>query len=238
MGQRGRRPLISGEYLTLEYMKKAVLLLLTLLLTASCKTTKEIVGRPIIFNEERKELTREYLKQRYAIIQENIEIVPRMIVLHHTVIPTFEKTFEAFNPPTLPNWRPEIENVSGLNVSSHFVVDQDGTIYQLMPENYMARHVIGLNHCSIGIENVGGTEEVPLTQAQVRSNIWLVKYLADKFPIAYLIGHYEYTRFERHPLWLEIDDGYRTKKNDPSKAFMKKVRKGTRRLNFKPIPNF
>ena len=217
-------------------MKKIVGILLISILTASCSTTRSIVEYPIVFNMERKELTREYLEQRYQITQENVEIVPRMIVLHHTVIPTFEKTFEAFNAPTLPNWRPEIENVSGLNVSSHFVVDQDGTIYRLMPENFMARHVIGLNHCAIGIENVGGTAEVPLTKAQVRSNIWLVKYLTNKFPIEYLIGHYEYTHFEGHPLWLEVDEGYRTQKNDPGEEFMKKVRKATKKLNFKPVP--
>ncbi len=217
-------------------MKRIVGLILITVFIGGCRTTKNIVERPIIFDAERKELTREYLEKRYQITQGNVEIVPKMIVLHHTVIPTLEKTFDAFNAPTLPNWRPEIENVSGLNVSSHFVVDQDGTIYRLMPENFMARHVIGLNHCAIGIENVGGTADVPLTKAQVRSNIWLVKYLSNKFPIEYLIGHYEYTYFEGHPLWLEIDEGYRTKKNDPGEEFMKKVRKATKKLNFKPVP--
>ena len=192
---------------------------------------------PIVFDEQRVELTKEYLQNRYNLKGDSITITPRMIVLHHTVIPTFEETFEAFNPATLPNWRPEIKDVSGLNVSSQFVVDRDGTIYQLMPENYMARHVIGLNHCAIGVENVGGTPELPLTKAQVKSNIKLVKYLAKKYDINYLIGHYEYTRFEGHELWLEVDEGYRTVKDDPSKEFMNQVRKATRKNDFKPMPN-
>ena len=192
--------------------------------------------KPIIFDAQRVELTKEYLKDRYQLERDSITIVPRMIVLHHTVIPTLEKTFEAFNAPTLPNWRPDIENVSGLNVSSQFVVDRDGTIYRLMPETYMARHVIGLNHCAIGVENVGGTPEFPLTKAQVKANIKLVHYLTKKYDIDYLIGHHEYTAFEGHELWLEVDDGYRTKKTDPGDNFMKKVRKATKRLNFKPVP--
>lgn len=159
-----------------------------------------------------------------------------MIVLHWTVIPTFEKSFEAFNPSNLPDWRPDIKNVSGLNVSSQFMIDQDGTIYRLMPETNMARHVIGLNHCAIGVENVGGAEDMPLTEAQLKANIWLVEYLTGKYNIEYLIGHYEYTNFEGHQLWLEKDDGYRTKKTDPGNDFMQKVRKATKNLNFKPVP--
>ncbi len=205
-------------------------------LLISCSTEMTFVERPIIFDAQRVKLTKEYLKDRYQLERDSITIVPRMIVLHHTVIPTLDKTFEAFNAPTLPNWRPDIENVSGLNVSSQFVVDRDGTIYRLMPETYMARHVIGLNHCAIGVENVGGTPEFPLTKAQVKANIKLVHYLAKKYDIDYLIGHHEYMAFEGHELWLEVDEGYRTKKTDPGDKFMQKVRKATKRLNFKPLP--
>ena len=202
----------------------------------SCSSSKTIVERPITFNEERKVLTLEYLQNRYGLEQDSPEIDPKMIVLHWTVIPTFEKSFAAFDPVSLPNWRPDIKNVSGLNVSSQFMIDRDGTIYQLLPETTMARHVIGLNHCAIGVENVGGTDDLPLTKAQLKSNIWLVRYLKDKYDIDYLIGHYEYTLFENHPLWLEQDEWYRTKKTDPGTDFMNDVRKAVKDLNFKKLP--
>ncbi|WP_437395464.1 peptidoglycan recognition protein family protein [Flagellimonas lutimaris] len=216
-------------------MKKTSLILLAIALGA-CSTQKEIVDIPIIFDEQRIELTKEYLLNRYKLDQDTPEITPKMVVLHWTAIPTLKKSFEAFNRPTLPNWRPDLVNVSGLNVSSHFLVDQDGTIYRLMPETTMARHTIGLNHCAIGIENVGGTEGMPLTKQQLKSNIYLVKYLASKYDIDYVIGHQEYTLFEGHPLWLEVDDGYRTKKTDPGMDFVEKVRKATKKFNFKPVP--
>ena len=181
-------------------------------------------------------LTQEYLETRYNLKRDSITIIPKMIVLHHTVLPTYDETHAAFYPATLPGWRPDLQNVSGLNVSSQFVVDRDGTIYRLMPENYMARHVIGLNHCAIGIENVGGTPDLPLTKAQEKANIKLVKYLAKKYPISYLIGHSEYTQFEGHELWLEVDDGYRTEKDDPSEEFLNVVRNATKNFNFEPVP--
>ncbi len=206
-------------------------------LLQSCSIQREIVDRPIVFDQERINLTKEYLAQRYNLVQDTPEIIPKMVVLHWTAIPTLEKSFEAFEKSTLPNWRPDIESVSGLNVSSHFLVDQDGTIYRLMPETTMARHVIGLNHCAIGIENVGGTSETPLTKEQLKSNIFLVRYLTEKYPIEYVVGHLEYTQFEGHPLWLEVDDSYRTKKTDPGMDFMQKVRRATRKLSFKPVPS-
>ena len=215
---------------------KQLLLIIIALIFLSCSASKVIVDKPIVFNEERTELTRTYLLERYGLEQESPAISPKMIVLHWTVIPTLEEAFEAFDPATLPNWRPDIENVSGLNVSSQFMVDRDGTIYSLMPETNMARHVIGLNHCAIGVENIGGTKELPLTKAQLKANIWLVEYISNKYPIEYLIGHYEYTNFVNHPLWLEKDETYRTVKTDPGKDFMEKVRKATKNLNFKPVP--
>ncbi len=217
---------------------KQGLLCMVLFGLVSCRpsTAIDIVDKPIVFDETRKQLTLEYLEQRYGLEQETPTITPKMIVLHWTVFPTLKASFEAFEQPTLPNWRPDIESVSGLNVSAQFLVDQDGTIYRLLPETTMARHVIGLNHCAIGIENVGGTNDMPLTQAQLESNIRLVQYLASKYPIDYLIGHYEYTHFEHHDLWLEKDAGYRTKKTDPGKEFLTKVRTATKSFNFKPVP--
>lgn len=218
-------------------MRRIGLIVFIISVIWSCNVQKTIVDRPIVFDEERIALTKEYLSQRYNLEQETADIVPKIVVLHWTAIPTLNKSFEAFEKSTLPNWRPDIESVSGLNVSSHFLVDQDGTIYRLMPETTMARHVIGLNHCAIGVENVGGTKETPLTRKQLRANIFLVEYLATKYNIEYVIGHQEYTQFEGHSLWLEVDDGYRTEKTDPGMDFMKKVRKATKRFNFKPVPS-
>ena len=216
-------------------MNRFFLLGLTLLFLG-CSATRKITDKPITFDEQRAALSLKYMADRYGLEKEVPTIVPKMIVLHWTVIPTFKESFETFDPPTLENSRPDLNAAGNLNVSSQFMVDRDGTIYQLLPETTMARHVIGLNHCAIGVENVGGTDDLPLTEAQLKSNIWLVKYLAKKYDIDYLIGHYEYVNFEGHPLWLEKDAAYRTEKNDPGEDFMFEVRKATQKLNFKPVP--
>ncbi|KTD17489.1 N-acetylmuramoyl-L-alanine amidase [Legionella jordanis] len=192
----------------------------------SCFNPQEIHQKPIQFNEERIALTRQYQLLHYGINSKSIEIEPKMIVLHWTCIPSLDNTFRIFNPPTFPRNSPRIKELPGtLNVSSHFVVDRDGTIYQLMPENWMARHVIGLNHYAIGIENIGGVNSVDdLTDAQVKANAFLVCYLKKKYPeIKYVIGHNEYLRFKGSALWLERDPNYQTDKDDPGPDFVKKV---------------
>jgi len=208
-----------------------------LLLVLGCASYQPaVVEHPISFGDTRQELTREYLKQRYGLPGADAGIRPRMIVLHWTAIPTLAGSLDAFEPERLPGARGDIQSAGALNVSAHYLIDRDGTIYHLMPDTLMARHTIGLNHCAIGIENVGGTPETPLTKAQFKSNAWLVRQLSEKYPIEYLIGHYEYTAFEGHPLWLEKDAGYRTEKTDPGADFMRDIRHTLRDLSFKPIP--
>ncbi|MEA1893513.1 MAG: glycoside hydrolase family 3 N-terminal domain-containing protein [Campylobacterota bacterium] len=186
-----------------------------------------IIQRPIDFAENRIDMTKAYIKQHYGFEVKNIEIEPKIIVLHWTAVMDFEKCFLRLKGEMLYSDRADIASAGALNVSAHFLVARDGTITQLMPDNWMARHVIGLNYSTIGIENIGGENNAKedLTQAQVESNVGLVKYLKAKYPsIEYLIGHHEYRAMEKTPLWLELDDGYRTKKADPGDKFMKSVR--------------
>lgn len=211
--------------------------LLLALIVASCSQKSiTIMDRPIIFNDERKQLSLEYMQEHYGMTPETPVIEPKMIVLHWTAIPTFAGSFAAFNPVHLLSSREKIATASALNVSVPYLIDRDGIIYQLMPDTLFARHVIGLNHCAIGIENVGDGDENPLTEAQLEANIYLVRYLADKYNIEYVIGHHEYKNFIDHPLWKEKDPNYLTDKTDPGDEFMEKVRSQLTDLNLKPLP--
>lgn len=180
---------------------------------------------PITFTEKRKELTYAYRKEHYGADQKSMEIDPRLIVIHWTGIATLERSFAVFQPEKLAAHRGELSG-SALNVSAHFLVDRNGAIYQLMPDNWMARHVIGLNHVAIGIENVGGVEgKEDLTDKQLEANVALVRHLQKKYPkIERVIGHYEYRQMERGPYFKELVAGYRTNKIDPGPRFMNSLR--------------
>lgn len=215
-------------------MPKRMSVLLVFATVLCACSSRSIVDRPVPFPAERVQLTRDYIREHYGIDTTSIEIVPRIVVLHWTAGRTLEGDFNTFVPPTLRG-RADLRGAGALNVGIQFLVDRDGTIYRLMPETWMARHVIGLNYHAIGVENVGGASGTDdLTPAQRDANIWLVRYLAKKYPtIEYLIGHHEYRQFEGHPLWLEVDAGYRTQKSDPGDAFMSAVRSEVADLGLK-----
>lgn len=215
-------------------MRKSLLVLLLLVALQSWGQKLKIVEKPIVWDSTRIALSVEYLKQRHGIEQTQPTIRPKMVVVHWTDIPTFEKSFFAFNSPTLPNARKELQNASQLNVSAHYLINRDGTVYHLMPDTLLARHVIGLNYCAIGIENVGDGSEKPLTEEQFRANFLLIKQLQKKHKIEYLIGHHEYIKFKGSKIWKETDPNYQTVKSDPGDEFMNRLREKFKKLRKEP----
>jgi len=207
-----------------------------LLLYSACQKIK-IHNKPIVFDEHRIELSLQYMRERHGIIQKTPSIVPKIIVIHWTAIPSLEKSFEIFKDSELPSTRSGILAAGRLNVSAQYLVDQEGRIYQLLPDTVFARHVIGLNYCSIGIENVGNGTDMPLTEAQLKSNISLIEHLQEKYPVEYLIGHYEYKKFIGHRLWKEKDPDYLTEKTDPGETFMVKLRESLKERALKGPPS-
>ena len=179
---------------------------------------------------QRKKLTVEYLKRHTPKHQlrgdpkEDVYMKPRVIVLHWTGGPSLKTAWNTFSSATLRG-RKKLKKASALNVGAHFLVDRDGSIFRLVEEQRIMRHCIGLNHVAIGVENVGGGKRWPLTKAQQKANARLVRYLASKYPITHLIGHYEYRNMESHPYFSEADPKYQTIKIDPGTEFMRAVRR-------------
>ena len=199
-------------------------------------TKNSIISKPIIFGKKRISLTKKYIKTHYGLDVKDIKIEPKSIVLHWTGMMNFSWCFNSMKKEKIISDRKYIKRAGLVNVSAHFLIDRDGTIYQLMPDNWMARHTIGLNYNAIGIENVGGARNrvEDLTQAQVIANAKLIKYLKQKYPkIEYLLGHLEYFDMEKTSLWLEHNRRYRTYKADPGPKFMREVRERVKFLGLK-----
>ncbi len=126
--------------------------------------------------------------------------------------------------------RNDIQSYGSVNVGSHFLIDTNGTIYSSMPLNYIARHVIGLNYTSIGIENVGYTTN-GFTDEQILANQKLIKYLQSMYPsIKYVIGHFEYN-YTNMPHYRAVIGRSSNLPNmpdraDPNPSIMDKIRAG------------
>jgi N-acetyl-anhydromuramyl-L-alanine amidase AmpD len=183
-----------------------------------------VIDAPIAWSDERARLTLEYRRAHSDPAATDLTIAPRVIVLHYTGGGSAKSTRAYFDNVRIEAARKDLARAGAVNVSSHFLVDRDGTIYRLQPETRFARHCIGLNHIAIGIENVGDGDKLPLTDAQVTADAALVRDLAARFPITHLLGHHEVMRFRDHPYYLERDPAYRNDKPDPGDAFMARVR--------------
>ncbi len=218
-------------------MKKILYFFVVLIIGFAKAQTGEpkIIQKPISYSDERVRLSLEYLKEHYGLVQKTPVIIPKMIVLHYTANGNVESNFKYFNKTYLEGGRNTLKKQSTLNVSSQYIIDRDGTIYQLMEPNQFARHTIGLNYCAIGIENIGSRKE-PLTEKQVEANAQLIRYLTKKYKIEYLIGHSEYGTFRNSKLWKESDPEYFTVKEDPGQDFMNKVRRQIADLQLKDQP--
>ena len=201
------------------------LIAMLFLLQASCACFAEetgsswippIIDKPIVWSDSREQLISEYAQLHYGM--DITRITPQAVVVHWTAGPTEESAYWTFYN--------EARDDGTLNVASHFIVDRDGTIYRLTEETALNRHAIGYNWCAIGIENVGGVDNVEdLTAEQLAANVQLIRYLRQKYPtISYVFGHYQQEIAHESGLYIENVDGYRSYKSDPGPAFMRELR--------------
>jgi N-acetylmuramoyl-L-alanine amidase len=147
-----------------------------------------VVSKPIPFDAERKADMRAYARRHYGIDDHRLRD-PKVIVQHYTVTDDFPSVYNTF-APNRPD--PELGELPG--VCSHYVIDRDGTIYQLVPTRLMCRHTVGLNWTSIGIEHVGRSDAQVLgNPRQMAASLRLTRMLQGRHGIATrnVIGHNE-----------------------------------------------
>jgi N-acetylmuramoyl-L-alanine amidase len=161
-----------------------------------------IVWQPIPFGRERKLETAAYAQRHYGIATWRLQR-PRVIVQHYTASSTLGSALATF-AADVPDQ--ELHELPG--ICTHYVIDTDGTIYQLVPLAVMCRHVVGLNWTAIGIEHVGtSAAQILANRRQLRASLALTAWLMQKHGIGIgdVIGHNESrtSRFhrERYRAW-------------------------------------
>jgi N-acetylmuramoyl-L-alanine amidase len=142
----------------------------------------------IPFPQKRKDEMRAYARRHYGI-NSYVLARPKVIVEHVAVASSAAATRNTFVPDR-PD--PELHELPG--TCAHFVVDRDGTIYQLVSVKLMCRHTVGLNYTAIGIEHVGDSDQAVLGNRRVlRASLALTTWLRCRYGIAVknVIGHNE-----------------------------------------------
>ena len=180
-----------------------------------------IVWNPIPYGPQRRAEMAAYAKRHYGINTWHLDN-PKVIVEHYTGSTTFSSAYATFSADTEDR---ELHELPG--DCAHFVIDSDGTIYQLVPLNVMCRHTVGLNYTAIGIEQVGVSDtEILHNPRQLQASLSLTIWLMKRFGIQLrnVIGHsesltspyhhelYSQWRCQTHGDWTYVDmQIYRTK---------------------------
>jgi len=178
---------------------------------------------PIPYGKSRKHQMAGYSERHYGKRTWRLEN-PRAIVLHYTAGSSYQSAYNTF-ASNAPN------NGERPGVCAQFVVDKDGTIYQLTRLYVRCRHTIGMNHVSIGIEmvqeDVGGSHATSQAildrKAQARAAVRLAAWLRTRYRIGSrnLIGH---AMANDSPLFKD-NEGWRNDHTDWPKAEVKTFRK-------------
>jgi N-acetylmuramoyl-L-alanine amidase len=166
-----------------------VRILLALLAVAVVAPAKPaIVWKPIPFGAQRRAEMVQYAARHYGLHTWRLDH-PKVIVEHYTASNSFSSAWNTF-----ANDAPDSELHELPGTCAHFVIDRDGTIYQLVPLNTMCRHTVGLNWTAIGIEHVG-TSDASILQnpKQIAASLKLTLWLMHRFDISLpnVIGHNE-----------------------------------------------
>jgi hypothetical protein len=152
-----------------------------------------IVKKYIAFGASRKAQTADYCQRRYG--QHTYRLTnPKAVVLHHTDGAEWQSAWNTFNANTAYGGEKP-------GVSAHFIIDKDGTIYQCVPLGLRARHCIGMNWKSFGIEFVQESQagkdghwmdrQILNRDKQIAAGLKLVRYLQARFGIktSDVVGH-------------------------------------------------
>jgi N-acetylmuramoyl-L-alanine amidase len=164
------------------------MILATLLVAAAAPGRPAIVSKPIPFGPARRAETVQYAERHYGLDTWRL-VRPRVIVEHYTASNSFSSAWNTFASD-----QPDAELHERPGTCAHFVIDRDGTIYQLVPLTTMCRHTVGLNWTAIGIEHVGTSDASILANPrQMRASQRLTLWLMHRYDISLpnVIGHAE-----------------------------------------------
>jgi N-acetylmuramoyl-L-alanine amidase-like protein len=155
-------------------------------LDASDAPKPHIVWKRIPFGTKRRNQMAAYSKRHYGVAAWKLT-GPKVIVEHFTGGTSFSAAWNTFasnekhlgeSPGTCP----------------HFMIDTDGTIYQLVPLWIRCRHAMGMNWTAFGIEHVGRSDAAVMGDAkEIASSYALTLWLVQQYhlQVRNVIGHAE-----------------------------------------------
>ena len=147
-----------------------------------------IIRRPIPYSRKRKRDMANYSFRHYGQREYRLLRV-ETIVEHFAVSGSANAVYNTF-----AHNRPDPEYGELPNVCAHFVINGRGRIFQFVGLPTRCRHVVGLNHLSVGIEHTGYSDgDVMGNARQLRASLRLTRRPRCRYDLGTrrAIGHAE-----------------------------------------------
>ena len=144
-----------------------------------------------------------YSRRHYGEFEWRLRRVEQ-VVEHYAVTNSAQTVYNTFAPNS-----PDVEYGELPGVCAHFVINGRGRIFQLVGLGTRCRHVVGLNHLSVGIEHTGYSDGQVMGNArQLRSSLRLSRWLRCRFGLGTrrVIGHNESLS---SPFYRELDPRFK-----------------------------
>jgi hypothetical protein len=162
----------------------------------------KIAKKLIPYPESRKDHMAAYSERHYGERVWQLTS-PKLIVIHYAEAGTIGSIYNTFAPD-----RPDVEFGELPGVCSHFAVSAKGVAFKFVPVSIRCRHVVGLNHVSVGIEHVGFSDRDVLgRKPELMGSLRLTHSLRCRLgiPVKGVIGHNESLD---SPYYLELDPDF------------------------------
>jgi len=187
---------------------------------ATAAKPAKIVKRLIPYPESRKNHMAAYSERHYGERAWQLT-APKLIVIHYAEAGTIGSIFNTFAPD-----RPDVEYHELPGVCSHFAVSAKGVAFKFVPVSIRCRHVVGLNHVSVGIEHVGFSDrDVLRRKPQLKGSLRLTHSLRCRLgiPVKGVIGHNESLG---SPYYLELDPDFQGRTHGDFKRASMRIYRG------------
>jgi N-acetylmuramoyl-L-alanine amidase len=188
MSAEGRRKRPSATHWSALW---SIVTMAALVAASGASAKPRIHEDPISYGAHRRAEMAAYSHRHYGDREYRL-IDPEVIVLHFTATDSYSAVWSTFDSNAL-------NMGESPGVCSHYVIEQDGTINELVPPRLRCRHTIGLNYTAIGIEMVQATgqgshwadQQILARGPQIRAALSLVRWLQSRYgvPTGEVIGH-------------------------------------------------
>jgi N-acetyl-anhydromuramyl-L-alanine amidase AmpD len=188
MSPEGRRKRPSAAHWLLVWSTATIAAVFA---AAAASAKPRIHEDPISYGAHRRAEMAAYSQRHYGDREYRLTN-PQVIVLHFTGTDSYASVWSTFDSNA-----PNMGELPG--VCSHYVIEQDGTINEIVPTRIRCRHTIGLNYTAIGIEMVQSTgqgshwadQQILARRPQIRAALRLVRWLQSRYaiPTGEVIGH-------------------------------------------------